>query len=275
MLKINFEFKVEEIMLTRRLDMRHAYLKAMLPTMLALTSLVSADEVAQNNTQSQSKNSQMNNGQMNNGQQMQAQPAAQPQYMEYHNRIAVFTPWHQAYERIQTDAFYVGFEWWAVPAISSKTKHGHDELIMESELRMGYNYFYNGVDHVTPFVGVGYFKDLRKEHGWFWDDKHHRHHEGQKAGIVYGVFGFLYDHEFNSVFTMGVNLKGIIGGPVNHKHHHWGSVVGGVDVSVPITFRFGPKRHWDIRLEPFDIYLHGSELSRNYFGGRSTIGYRF
>lgn len=252
--------------------MRHAYLKAMLPTMLALTSLAFADEeVAQANTQSQSKQGQMNQGQM---QQTQAQPAAQPQYMEYHNRIAVFTPWHQVYERIQTDAFYVGAEAWIEPALSNKN-HGRGVRIGEAELRMGYNYFYNGVDHVTPFVGVGFFKDLGRERSGWLEDNERRHHEGQKAGIVYGVFGFLYDHEFNSVFNIGVNLKGIIGGPVSHRHHHWGSVVGGVDVSVPITFRFGPKRHWDIRLEPFDIYLHGSELSRNYFGGRSTIGYRF
>ncbi|MBS0648287.1 MAG: hypothetical protein JSS10_03570 [Verrucomicrobia bacterium] len=251
--------------------MRHAYLKAMLPTMLVLTSLTFADEVAQANTPSQSKNGPMNNGQM---QQMQTEQAAQPQYIEYHNRIAVFTPWHQVYERIQTDAFYVGVEGWIQPALSNNSHH-RGVRIGEAELRMGYNYFYNGVDHVTPFLGVGFFKDLGRERSGWLEDNEHRHHEGQKAGIVYGVFGFLYDHEFNSVFNMGVNLKGIIGGPVSHRHHHWGSVVGGVDVSVPITFRFGPKRHWDIRLEPFDIYLHGSEISRNYFGGRSTIGYRF
>lgn len=259
--------------------MRKSYLLT-LPTLLMLTSAaiadeaISAEEIAQTSTQPTQKSTQT---------QMQTQQPAEtiPNFCEYHNRMVVFSTCHLAYERIQTDAFYVGVEGWVLPAISNKNHRGHhhdgrSELIAEAELRMGYNYFYNGRDHVTPFLGVGFFKDLHHENSWWWDEEHNRHdRHGQKAGIVYGVFGFLYDHEFNSVFTLGVNLKGIIGGPVSHKHHNWGSPVGGVDVSVPITFRFGPKRHWDIRLEPFNIYLHGSDISRNYFGGRSTVGYRF
>jgi hypothetical protein len=254
--------------------MRNAYLLT-LPTVLMLTSLVGADEVVLVEEIAQSTQPTQT--------QMQTQQPAEtiPNFYEYHNRMAVFSTCHLTYERIQTDAFYVGVEGWVLPAISNKNHHGHHhsgsaELIAEAELRMGYNYFYNGRDHVTPFIGVGFFKDLHHENSWWWDEENNRHnHHGQKAGVVYGVFGFLYDHEFNSVFTLGVNLKGIIGGPVSHKHHHWGSVVGGVDVAVPITFRFGSKRHWDIRLEPFNIFMHGSDLSRNYFGGRSTVGYRF
>jgi hypothetical protein len=133
---------------------------------------------------------------------------------------------------------------------------------------------------VTPFVGLGFFKDLRSEHSNIWvvEDgivTHHHHHSKMKPGIVYGTFGFLYDHEFNSIFTLGVNLKGLIGGPVNKKHFNWGSPVGGFDIAVPITFRFGHKRHWDARIEPFNIYLHGTNTTRNYFGFRSTVGYRF
>jgi hypothetical protein len=203
------------------------------------------------------------------------QPAeTMPNFYEYHNRMAVFGPCHQVYERTQTDAFYVGVEGWWLPLVNHSSEHSRD-FIAEAELRMGYNYFYNGRDHVTPFVGLGFFKDFRKEHTDFWgiEDGHHHHHR-IKSGIVYGTFGFLYDHEFNSIFTLGVNLKGIIGGPVNGRHS-WGSPVGGVDVAVPITFRFGPKRHWDIRIEPFNIYLRGSHINRDYFGFRSTVGYRF
>jgi hypothetical protein len=201
-----------------------------------------------------------------------------PNFYEYHNRISVFGPLHQTYERIKTDAFYVGVEIWATYAFSSNGGHA-DQFIGEAELRMGYNYFYNGRDHVTPFLGVGAFKDYRKDRvGYFAYEngslvRHHRHYE--KPAVVYGVFGLLYDHEFNSIFNLGVNFKGLIGGPVNKKHLNWGAPMGGIDVSLPITFRFGYQRHWDIRLEPFDIYMHGTRIARNYVGGRGTVGYRF
>jgi hypothetical protein len=140
-------------------------------------------------------------------------------------------------------------------------------IIGEAEFRLGYNFFYNGRDHLTPFIGGGVFKD------WTKIRIHHKRRELPYLG--YGTIGLLYDHEFNSIFTLGTNIKGILGGETSSKYVRWGSPVIGFDISVPITFRFGHKRHWDIRIEPFDIYLHGSESSRNYVGGRSTIGYRF
>lgn len=175
-----------------------------------------------------------------------------PTFYEYNNRMSVFSPLHQAYERTQPNAYYAGVEgWFACPGIA------------EAELRMGYNFFWNGRDHFTPFAGVGVFKNV------------HHHHHHSKPAIVYGTVGILYDHEFNSWFNLGFNVKGIFGGPVNEKHFDWGSPVVGVDTALPITFRFGHKRHWDYRIEPFNIYLHGSNASRDYFGFRNTIGYRF
>jgi hypothetical protein len=79
----------------------------------------------------------------------------------------------------------------------------------------------------------------------------------------------------HSVFNLGVNMKGFVGSDMRHTYLNLGSTVVGADVAVPITFRFGNKRHWDLRLEPFGIYIHGSRGSQLYFGGRSTIGYRF
>ncbi len=181
----------------------------------------------------------------------QAEPA--PSFFEYHNRMAVFGPLHQVYERIKPDAFYTGVEAWFSPFWSE---------VFEAELRFGYNLFYNGRDHLTPFVGGGIFKS----------SKGHPH---SFPAVGYGVFGFLYDHEFDSVINLGVNLKGIIGGGISTKHRDWGSPVVGFDVAVPLTFRFGHKRHWDYRFEPFDIYLHGKNRSLNSIGLRNTIGYRF
>lgn len=151
---------------------------------------------------------------------------------------------------------------------------------------MGYNFFYYGRDHFTPVVGVGLFKDYRKRFdqgvernidflGLFIKTSFNKYKS--RPAIVYGMIGFLYDHEFNSVLNLGLNFKGMLGG-ASTKHRHdaqWGSTVVGCDISVPLTFRFGPKRHWDIRIEPFNIYMHGSHASQDYIGFRSTIGYRF
>jgi hypothetical protein len=204
-----------------------------------------------------------------------------PHFYEYHNRMAVFGPTHQVYERTKPDDFYVGVEAWRVLAITNGHYH-YDFLpfgaIAEAELRMGYNFFYNGRDHVTPFAGVGVFKDWTKEEHSHYTTRSgpfikHHYKKSELPAVVYGTFGLLYDHEFNSIFTLGFNAKGIIGGPVKNKH--WKAPVFGIDFAIPITFRFGPKRHWDLRIEPFDIYMHGSQIARNYVGFRSTLGYRF
>ena len=178
-------------------------------------------------------------------------------FIEYHNRIAVFTINHLVYERIKPNAIYAGVEGWSLFTVGNC-----DRFIAEGEIRLGYNYFWNGRDHFTPIAGVGFLKDFGAYHG-------------ERPGIAYGTVGFLYDHEFTDVFNLGLNVKGILGGPVSKNHFDWGSPVVGVDTSLPITFRFGYKRHWDVRLEPFNVYLHGSNASADYFGFRSTIGYRF
>lgn len=198
-------------------------------------------------------------------------------FAEYHNRIVVFNPLHQAYERIKPNAFYVGIEGWLLPLIFHSGNAEFLTTLGEVELRMGYNFFYNGRDHFTPVIGGGFFKDFAKyrikcEHGIPYCREDHHY---QLPGLAYGTIGFLYDHEFNSIFTLGTNLKGIIGGSTSSKHLHWGSTVLGFEIALPITFRFGYKRHWDFRIELFDIYLHGSDNSRNYVGSRNTIGYRF
>ncbi len=241
--------------------MKNGYLKITLPLMLAMTSLVTADAKTQT-------------------QQMVQEDSNVPMYQEYHNRIAVFEPLHQCYERIKTDAFYVGIEAWAGYVFNDEHQSFRHRFFGESELRMGYNFFYNGRDHVTPFLGIGVFKDFRRTHEYSFHIEHgkfvsHHHHGHEAPAVGYGVFGLLYDHEFNSIFNLGVNFKGFVGGSGSDSHLKWGNPVGGIDVSLPITFRFGPKRHWDIRLEPFYIYVHGSHHSRNYFGSRGTVGYRF
>jgi hypothetical protein len=247
--KIEHRFSLEAIHAKEKL--MNTYLRFLVPSLLAM-GFVNADN-CETQCEAPIKEEQKPN-------------PCQPNFYEYHNRIAVFSGLHQTYERIKTDAFYVGVEVWGVPTWS--TDHGSDTAFLgEAELRFGYNYFYNGRDHVTPFVGVGVIRDFRKEH--------FGGHRTMKPAVAYGVFGFLYEHEFNRLFTLGFNAKGLVGGQVDSDDHDWGNPVGGIDVALPITFRFGYHRRWDFRIEPFDVYLRGSHISRNYFGFRSTVGFRF
>lgn len=181
----------------------------------------------------------------------------EPRFIEYHNRVNLFTPGHQIYERIKPDALYVGVERFKI----NLWNQGRKNELTDFELRIGYNHFYNGRDHLTSFSGMGYLEDNRP-----------RHH---KPAILYWTTGFLYDHEFNSIFNLGCNMKVLFGGPLGEKHDLWGSFVFASYISVPITFRFGYKRHWDFRIEPFNLALHGTNMRQDYLGGLSTLGYRF
>lgn len=204
--------------------------------------------------------------------------SCEPCFYEYDNRFG-FSPLNLSYERIKTDALYVGVEAWATYVLSNDRGHSN-RLLGNAEVRIGHNYFYNKRDHVTPFLGAGIIKDFCKE----WTEtqfffagvfQFRERHYYQKSPVVYGVFGLLYDHEFNSIFNLGLNFKGMIGGGVGHNHRNWGSTVAGIEVGLPITFRFGSHRHWDFRLEPLYIFLNSSRFSRSYFGGLCTFGYRF
>lgn len=190
-----------------------------------------------------------------------AAPKKDQQLIQYHNRVILFAPFHQGYERIKPDAFYVGVEAYIAPVLNKSD----DNMLVDAELRMGYNLFYNGRDHLTPFAAFGFVKD-------FYGTRHHEHH---KPGILYGAAGFLYDHEFTRNYSLGFNAKLMVGGPVSEKHYDWGSPVVGTDLALPFTIRFGYKRHWDYRIEPFFMYLHGSDNAQDYFGFRSNLGYRF
>lgn len=221
--------------------------------------------------------------------QPQPEVAKAPSFYEYNNRMVVFSLSTIAYERTKINALYVGVDYWEkLASIAGNYNSDYPPLgkVHEAELRIGYNFFYNGNDHLTPIIGGGIFYDSNKavrtvENGGTLvtvstaDEKKyaHRYKEFYLSPITYGTFGFLYDHEFNSVFNLGFNAKGIFGQPIKDKY--WGNPVVGCDVSLPITFRFGHQRHWDLRIEPFDVYLKGPQLSRNYFGFYNTIGYRF
>lgn len=199
---------------------------------------------------------------------------------EYNNRMIVFAPLYQGYERIEPEALYWGILGYLTPTLHH---HGKHHLFLQTEARIGYHYFNNGQDHLIPFAGVGYINT-------YIQTKHHRtfflsrpfgqlHAHSHQSGVLLAEAGFLYEHECNASFNLGANGKFLIGGalgPSHQRSHTWGhGAVAGFDLGLPLTVRFGGNRHWDFRFEPFDVYLQGTKHRHNYFGVRAAFAYRF
>ncbi|MBF5059387.1 hypothetical protein [Candidatus Neptunochlamydia vexilliferae] len=202
----------------------------------------------------------------------------------YNNRMVVFNLVRLCYERTKLDALHVGVDAWLTWAVTNKNARYHPSpfgFIGEAEVHLGYNYHFGMRNFLTPIVGIGVFGDfrnnyckIRRRHSYWYSDYPYSYKRFSLTPVLYGTFGILYTHEFNSIFNLGLNLKGIVGGDVN-KRTRWGNPVLGFDLTIPIIFRFGKYRHWEFRLEPFNIYLNGRQVERSYFGCRNMFGYRF
>jgi len=191
-----------------------------------------------------------------------ADQAKKTPFIEYDNRI-LFLPNHLGYERIKPNAVYAGIESYLLPTFGEENKYKC--TLLDVEFRLGYNFFFRGKDHLTPIAGIGYTQNI-------WN---HHDRKTKKPGILYGLAGFLYLHEFSSKFNLGLNGKFLIGGSLNNRRPNWGSPVMGMDIAIPIIFRLGNCRNWDLCIEPFTMYLHGSHAQEWFGGGRSSLAYRF
>lgn len=203
-------------------------------------------------------------------------------YHEYNNRMIVFNLSHLCYERTKPNAFYIGIDYWKTYSMlpGKPIKGLPIGKLTNAEFRMGHNFFYNDSDHFTPIIGLGVFNDSMKEEILVENAKvdgeetsTHYYKYVNLSPVSYGTIGFLYDHEFNSIFNLGLNVKGIFGEPLKNKY--WGDRVKGYNINLPITFRFGHERHWDLRIEPFYLSLRGDLVKRKYLGFTNAIGYRF
>ena len=176
---------------------------------------------------------------------------------QYNNRFG-FSFDRLVFDRNKADSFYFGLDAW-MPYFFSNSRNSHFGHLYETEVRLGYNLFYNGCDHITPLVGAGYqYNNVGAFH---------------KAKFAYATAGVRYYHEFNTVFGWGFFLKGLLGnqfGSKEAKKFAWG-----IDLSMPFVFRFTHTRCWDITLEPFYLYMESNHQHQAVFGGRGTIGYQF
>src|SRR3569832_1658639 len=176
---------------------------------------------------------------------------------QYDNRFG-FSFDRVVFDRNKANSIYFGADFW-MPYFFSHSRNSQFGHLYEGEFRLGYNFFLDGCDHFTPHVGAGY---LYLNVGDFL-----------KAKFSYTTAGLLYYHEFNTVFGWGLFLKGLAGKQLSGseaKKFAWG-----VDLSMPLVFRFGKARHWDLTLEPFYLYLESNHKTQAVFGGRGTFGYQF
>lgn len=161
------------------------------------------------------------------------------------------------YEHIKPDAVYVGMECWYLLGFYS---HGLRFVLGEAEGRIGYNFSVNSSNTLTPFIGGGYFRSFESD---------------KKQEIAYPSLGLRYEHVFGKVFNLGLNLEGMLGYSVNDKYPSWGDPIWGIDIGLPLTWRFTKARCWDFRFEPFFTGWFGENKEAFFGGARSAFGYRF
>jgi hypothetical protein len=176
----------------------------------------------------------------------------------YHHRIG-FGFNQLVYERIMPNRMYLGLDASSPPVISHSRHQKFFSSLVEAELRIGYNLLYNNADFITPIVGGGY---LFENYGEF-----------KRAKFAYVTIGFLYLHEFDSVFSWGFNLKPLAGQQISRNAPK--KFVWGVDLAMPFVFRFGSQQEWDFILKPIYLYLESHHRHQGAFAGLATAGYRF
>jgi hypothetical protein len=179
-----------------------------------------------------------------------------PKPFEHTNRVAFFYP-YLSFEHRKPYNFYINIEGYKLPTFKGN--------IAKAECLFGYTLLFHDkdYDYLTIAVGMGVFKF-----------GHISEFDFSNKPIRYGIIAVLYEHEFNSFFSLGFNMKALSRcfeyTSVGYKPH-----LEGFEMNLPITFHFGKNNLWDFRLEPFDIYMYKENKTHNRVGIINSIGYRF
>lgn len=185
--------------------------------------------------------------------------------VNYNNRIMFF----EGYERTEDNSVYFGLVAWISPNYLSHS----DAWIFEGEARLGYNHAFNKKTKLTAYAGGGYLDDIKRSH------QHHRsylrHLKEHSLEFGYGAIGVNISHMFDHLFGVGLNVKGMYGKGTIGSVYHDNEWAGGMDIGVPLIFKFGGHRRFDIRFEPFYMFLKSSQDETNYLGNRLFVGVGF
>lgn len=183
------------------------------------------------------------------------------------------------YEYLKPRAFYAGID--LLTSYSTNTfrasQNGHDLCQTQddtwfgsSELRLGYT-FAQKKWLCSPYLGLG---------GYLVEGLFHTHSNFQER-FSYVVGGVRTNYERSSVFHMGFNLK-IFRSYYAIKSYYLSNgckltihpQVWGGELGIPLTWRIGSKKRWDVEVEPYFLQLDFSE-TQNIYGTRLLFGYHF
>lgn len=184
---------------------------------------------------------------------------------EPHNHLLFI----EGYERIEKDSLYYALIGWISPNYISSS----EAWIIEGEGRLGYTLGLQPKTTMTFFLGGGYLNDLKRSHRHI--RSYLRRLEEHTLEYAFGSYGFYLSHMFKSYFGLGLSAKGMIGKGTIGSRVHNNQWANGIDTGLPFTFRFGPKKQYDLVFEPFYIFLKSSTDQSNYLGNRLTIGLRY
>jgi len=137
-----------------------------------------------------------------------------------------------------------------------------------AEARAGYNISNENTKnfHLTPFLGIG----------GYWIKPSNNYVENW----LYATGGLRFDFLWNDSFDFGLNLKAMRSLAYEQKvnfhkvHSHDHSNNWGYGIDVPLTWRLGETRQWNIQLDPYFLKLN-CKSSENIWGGSLNVGYLF
>lgn len=181
------------------------------------------------------------------------------------------------YEYLKPDAFYFGID-----ILVAGANHGFHESFKGGgfpqsdgrtgfgnlELRFGYT-ISTPRWLTTPFLCIG-------ENSFGSGSDHHHFDES----ISYLGGGVRSRYELSKSFNLGVNFKIFSS---MYREEKWRFLrlkrvthngLWGGEIGIPLIWRVGSKKRWDIQLEPYFLKLTFVEV-QNIYGTRLIFGYRF
>lgn len=181
------------------------------------------------------------------------------------------------YEYLKPDAFYFGIDLMVAGANHGFHESFKDYHIPQSDglagfanLELRFGYTINRTKWlVTPYFCYGAYS--------FGSGGHHHFFE---EGMTYLGGGVHSRYEVSRLFNIGVNAKvfasiytdeklKFFGIKQTNHHGQWGGEIG-----LPLIWRVGSYRRWDIQLEPYFLSFNFSEV-QNIYGLRMLFGYHF
>ncbi|HEY5236594.1 MAG TPA: hypothetical protein VIJ14_10475 [Rhabdochlamydiaceae bacterium] len=146
-------------------------------------------------------------------------------------------------------------------------RHTSSNLWINKDFGLGYNY--------QPFPNSGFLLSVFAGHGSHYERKYQK-----KAHWHYGLAGFKIAQDLTKSLTMGVDFKTM------YTYHVWDPYnvtsferkgdrrFWGIELGTPVTWHFGEKRRFDLKIKPYILKLNVNSNS-TILGTTIGIGYTY